>query len=105
MVSAITMPVDVISEICRKYGVAELSVFGSVLRGDFTPQSDIDFLVRFQNDDYGPWMSKLTELEEELSGVLGRRVDVVSKRGVEMSRNPIRRRHILETAEVLFEGR
>ena len=62
----IELPMPAISALCRKYGVEQLAVFGSVLRDDFHADSDVDFLVVFQNNDYGPWMGKLTELEEEL---------------------------------------
>ena len=54
-----------------KYGVRELSLFGSILRDDFRPESDIDFLVVFGDDDLGPWMAKLLNMEEELSVALG----------------------------------
>ena len=75
----ITLPIDLIAAVCAKYEVAELSVFGSVLRSDFRPESDIDFLVVFDHDDYGPWMGRLTGLETELSELLGRKADVVPK--------------------------
>jgi uncharacterized protein len=75
----ITLPAGPITELCERYGVRELSVFGSLLRDDFGPDSDIDFLVVFDDDDYGPWMGKLTGLEAELSDLLGRTVDVVPK--------------------------
>ena len=81
----IHLPLEAIESLCRKYGVEELSVFGSVLRDDFGPDSDIDFLVRFQNDDCGPWMGKLLDLEQELSRLLGRKVDVVTRGAVEQS--------------------
>ena len=77
--SNITLPADRIAALCERYQVEELSVFGSVLRDDFGPESDVDFLVVFANDDYGPWMGKLTGLETELSDLLGRRVDLVPK--------------------------
>jgi len=46
----------------------------SFLRNDFGPESDIDLLVIFQDDDYGPWMGKLLQMEDELSALLGRKV-------------------------------
>ncbi len=94
-----------IEKVCRKYGVEELSIFGSALRDDFGPGSDVDFLVVFNNNDAGPWMSKFTDLEEELSRVIGRKADVVDKRGVEQSENYIRRRHILSSARVIYVAR
>jgi predicted nucleotidyltransferase len=75
----IFLPLDEIAELCCKHDVAELSVFGSALREDFGPESDIDFLVVFRSDDYGPWMGKLTRLEDDLSRLLGRKAEVVPK--------------------------
>jgi uncharacterized protein len=75
----VALPMDRIADLCRKYEVVELAVFGSFLRSDFGPDSDVDFLVVFHEDDYGPWMGKLTELETELSALLGRKADLVPK--------------------------
>jgi uncharacterized protein len=98
----VTLPLDRIAELCRKYHVLELSIFGSLLRDDFGPDSDIDFLVMFQDDDYGPWMGKLLHMEDELSALLGRRVDLVPRESVEQSENWIRRNHILNSAQVIY---
>jgi predicted nucleotidyltransferase len=98
----ITFPADRMVELCRKYQVVELSVFGSLLREDFGPDSDVDFLVVFQDDDNGPWMEKLQRLEEDLSALLGREVEVVPKESVVQSENWIRRNHILSTAQVIY---
>jgi hypothetical protein len=100
--SNLHLPREQIAELCKKYGVEELSVFGSVLRDDFTPESDVDFLVVFKDNDYGPWMGKLNDLEHDLAELLGRKVDVVSKRGVEQSANYIRRKRILESAHPIY---
>lgn len=99
-----TLPMADIAEVCRKYGVTELAVFGSALGDDFRPDSDIDFLVTFENDDSGPWMSKVTGLEEDLGALFGRKVDVVFRKGLEQSRNWIRRREILDAAVVIYEA-
>lgn len=79
-----------------------MDVFGSVLREEFGPHSDVDFLVRFQNDDAGPWAGKLTDLAQEISALIGRKVDMVSRPAVEQSENYLRRRHILGTAKVIY---
>lgn len=100
----IELPMPAISALCRKYGVEQLAVFGSVLRDDFHADSDVDFLVVFQNNDYGPWMGKLTDLEEELSSLLQRKVDLIDKHGVEQNRNWIIRKSILESAQVIYES-
>ena len=97
--TAIPLPMDAIAELCAKHHVRELAVFGSVLRDDFGPESDIDFLARFENDDLGHWMSRLTGLQEDLTALLGRRVDVVDWTGIERSSNPFRRQGILSSSE------
>jgi uncharacterized protein len=97
------LPYDEIAEICRRFGVQELWIFGSAPRGDFQRQSDVDFLVVFGPDtDPGPWMRRLTDLENELSRLLGRTVDVVEKRSVEESPNYIRRGDILKSARRVY---
>ena len=100
----IDLPLEAIALVCQKYGVSELAVFGSVLRDDFEPaRSDVDFLVRFIDNDAGDWMSKFMDMEEELGKLLGRKVDVVSRRGIEQSTNPVRRGHILKHARRVYE--
>ncbi len=98
----ITLPMDRIDDLCREYCVTELAVFGSYLRDDFRPDSDIDFLVRFLDDDYGPWMEKLQNLECSLASLLNRDVDLVPRESVEQSENWIRRNHILGSARVIY---
>lgn len=98
----VPLPTDAIGDLCRMYDVEELAVFGSVLRDDFGPDSDVDFLVTFRNNDAGPWLSKFSDLEEALSNLLNRRVDVVDKRAVEQSENYIRRRHILGSMQRIY---
>lgn len=98
----IELPMDELARVCRKYGVSELAIFGSALRNEFGPDSDVDFLVTFENDDSGPWMCKLTELENELSVLLQRDVDVVHRHGIEQSNNWIRREAILGSVRIVY---
>lgn len=88
---------------CQRWQILELSLFGSVLREDFCPDSDVDVLVEFQ-----PTAPKrLTEwiaMQDELEALLGRKVDLVSKRAIQESHNWIRRRNILGTAQVIYGG-
>ena len=98
----IELPMVELERTCRKYGVRELAIFGSALRDEFGLESDVDFLVTFENDDSGPWMCKLTELEDELSELLNRNVDVVNRRGIEQSDNWIRRDAILGSVRVVY---
>ncbi len=98
----VDLPLEKIASLCKQYGVQELSVFGSALREDFTTNSDVDFLVVFENGDAGSWACKYSELADELSALLARKVDVVSREAVEESENYLRRRHILQSAKTVY---
>ena len=96
----LTMLIDYarIAEFCRKWRVKEFAIFGSALRDDFTPQSDINVLVELLPDhglDLYDWMDMI----EELQTIFARKVDLVAKGGL---KNPLRRREILSTAEVVY---
>jgi predicted nucleotidyltransferase len=97
----ITIDRGKIADFCRRWKIVNLSFFGSVLRDDFRPDSDIDVLVTFAQDAH--WgLFDLTHMQEELKGILGREVDLVSRRAIESSRNYIRRKAILSSAEVVY---
>jgi len=86
---------------CRRWKVQELSAFGSVLRDDFGPESDVDLLVTFASD--AEWtLFDHFRMEEELAEILGREVDLLTRRSVETSPNWIRRRRILESARTIY---
>jgi hypothetical protein len=89
---------------CRRWMISELAVFGSVLREDFRPESDVDVLASFEPGAEWSLLDHVA-MQEELSGIVGRRVDLLSRRAVERSSNGIRRRAILETAERLYAPR
>ncbi len=97
----ITLPKEKISEFCLKWKIAEFALFGSVLRDDFGPASDVDVLVSFTADARWSLLDHV-EMQDELKAIFGRKVDLVSRRGIERSRNPIRRKDILESAEVVY---
>lgn len=101
MSSRINIDIDEITWFCRKWKIAELALFGSVLRDDFGPDSDVDVLVSFLPDSHIS-LFDLVDIEEELMAIMGRKVDVVSREGIEQSANFIRRNAILGTAEVLY---
>jgi len=95
------VPKDRIADFCRRWKITEFALFGSVLRDDFQPDSDVDVLVNFAED--ARWsLFDLVSMQEELSVIFGREVDLVSRRGIEHSRNPIRREAILSSAEVVY---
>jgi len=100
----IRVPKQGLQDFCRRWKVAELRVFGSALRDDFRPESDLDLLVSFSPDADWSLLDHVA-MEEELSGILGRKVDLVSRRAIERSSNWIRRKAILESAEPYFVSR
>jgi type III restriction enzyme len=96
----IALPMDQLRHFCQKWRIQDMAVFGSVLRKDFGPDSDLDFLVTFK-PHAGVSLFDLVKMEAELAEVVGRRVDIVSRRGIERSENWIRRKAILESARSL----
>ncbi len=87
-----------LASFCRKWRIRELSVFGSALRDDFGPESDLDFLVSFEPET--SWdLFDVVDMKEELEARFGRSVDLVAK---EALRNPWRKREILRTREVIY---
>jgi hypothetical protein len=90
-----------IGDFCRRWKIVEMSLFGSVLREDFQPRSDVDVLVQFADDAQWSLRDHLA-MQEELAGLLGRRVDLVSRRGLDRSRNWIRRKAILDGARKIY---
>ncbi|MEW6775786.1 MAG: nucleotidyltransferase domain-containing protein [Bdellovibrionota bacterium] len=86
-----------IAAFCQKWKISELSLFGSVLREDFRPDSDVDVLIAFA-PDADVSLFDMVEMQEELENIVHRKVDLLSKRGVERSPNWIRRKEILSTA-------
>lgn len=100
----IEAPKDKIAAFCRKWKMTELSLFGSVLRDDFRPDSDVDVLVTFAPD--ADWrFDHLLDMKEELQTILGRPVDLVEREAVEQSKNYIRRKHILSHVKPLYVAR
>ncbi len=97
-------PEEQIEEFCRRWNIRTLALFGSVLRDDFRPDSDVDVLFTY-DDDAGLSGFDLVDMEDELSRILGRKVDLVSRRAIEESRNWIRRESILGNAEIVYEAR
>ncbi len=97
----INIPKEKIALFCRKWEISEFSLFGSVLRDDFRPDSDIDILVTF-SENARHTLFDLVHMKNELKEILGREVDIISRRGIESSRNYIRRDEILNSAEAIY---
>jgi predicted nucleotidyltransferase len=97
----IDIPFDTISVFCKRWEVKELALFGSVLRDEFGPDSDVDVLVRFESE-HTPGLLGIVRMERELSELFGRQVDLVTRGAVENSRNYIRRKAILDSVRVVY---
>ena len=91
---------EALSDFCRRWKVTEFSLFGSVLRDDFGPESDIDVMLEFE-PDAGWSLFDIGSMLNDLEQIFGRKVDLLERTGVEQMRNWIRRRAILESVEKL----
>lgn len=101
--TALPIASEILAAFCRRWHIRELALFGSALREDFRTESDIDLLVTFQDD--AAWgLLKHIQMQQELEALFERSVDLVSRRAVLESTNWLRRRAILETAQILYTG-
>ncbi|MYF91609.1 MAG: nucleotidyltransferase family protein [Gemmatimonadetes bacterium] len=101
MSARIDIPQEEIAAFCQRNHIRRMALFGSVLRNDFTPESDVDVLVEFEPDQT-PGLEFIT-MQDELSEILGRQVDMYTFKGVESNRNWLLREEILNSAEMQYE--
>jgi uncharacterized protein len=99
---AASLPLPQIEAFCKKWGIARLEIFGSAVRADFSEASDFDFLYTLKPGRELAW--EIVEMEAELHLILGRDVDLLSRRGIERSGNWIRRAAILRDALPVYEA-
>ncbi|HEY8665444.1 MAG TPA: nucleotidyltransferase domain-containing protein [Tepidisphaeraceae bacterium] len=92
-----------ISAFCLRWRISRFSFFGSILREDFGPGSDVDVLVDFLEHEK-PSLLQFAQMQAELESLFHRKVDLLDHSGVEQSRNPYRRQEILATAEIAHAG-
>ncbi len=92
---------DRLADFCKKWGLSRLELFGSILRGDFKPDSDVDVLISFR-EGVAPTFLGMMTMKEELELLFGRHVDLLRRQSVEQSRNPYRRNSILNSAAVVY---
>lgn len=100
-VNSINIQKEKLSEICKRYKIIELALFGSALREDFTNKSDIDILVEFMPDS-GITLFNIVDLKDEFEKLFGRDVDIVPKNAVKKSRNYLRKNAILKNYKVIY---
>ncbi len=99
--TAIALPMEKIAEFCQRWDLTELALFGSILRDDFNANSDVDVMVQFHPEAH-PTLFDLAEMEEELKQLFQRDVDLMTRKGIEGSRNYLRRQAILSSAQVVY---
>src|SRR5215210_2844093 len=97
----LAVPDESLAVFCRRWKIRELALFGSALRDDFRPDSDVDLLVTFADDATWGLLAHI-QMQHELEAILQRPVDLISRRALEESPNWLRRHAILDTAQVLF---
>jgi predicted nucleotidyltransferase len=101
MTPQIPIPKEKLAEFCRKHHIRKLSLFGSVLRPDFGPGSDVDVLVEF-DQRFRITLFDMVHMQEELELLFGRKVDLLSEQGLLTSRNYLRKDAILNSAQVVY---
>jgi predicted nucleotidyltransferase len=94
----VSIPRQQLADFCRRWKVTELSFFGSVMRDDFGPDSDVDVLVTFDSDA-GWSLLDLVTMQDELASMVGRKVDLLEEAAL---RNPYRRSTILQSKHTLY---
>lgn len=101
------LPIEIslhkVRDFCLKWKIKEFALFGSILRDDFNPiESDIDILVSFINGN-NISLFDMIEMKEELENLYQRKVDIVNKESIEKSKNPYRKKEILENFKVIYD--
>lgn len=95
------LPMAQIKDLCDRWQITEFALFGSILRDDFQPTSDIDVLITFAPNARKGLLT-LAQIKHELEDLLGRDVDILTKKSIEQSYNADRSRHILNSVQVLY---
>jgi predicted nucleotidyltransferase len=101
MTARIPLDLTGIADFCRRWQITEFALFGSVLRDDFRPDSDVDVLVTFAPASRHS-LFDLSIIEDELAQIFGRPVDLVERVSVEKSENYILRKHVLNSVETIY---
>jgi hypothetical protein len=96
--------IEQIQNFCDRWHITEFALFGSILRDDFRPESDVDVLVTFA-PDAKRGLSETLQMKDELQSIFGRTVDFIVKAAIERSENWLRRKNILESAQIIYATR
>ena len=97
----VALPLERIAEFCRRWAIRRLEVFGSALRDDFRPDSDVDLVATYAPEAHWSLLDRV-RMKQELEGMLGREVDLLNRRALEKSSKNGRTAAILAQAELLY---
>ncbi len=100
---AVRVPIEELTRFSERWRIREIALFGSALRDDFRPDSDIDVLITF--DESADWgLFAHVRMQQELEAIFGRPVDLISRRALESSSNWLRRNNIIRSARVIYSA-
>ena len=103
-IRSVEINTDHLNQLCQHWKVSELAVFGSALHENYPLESDLDLLISFKEDAH--WgLFDLVRMESELEGIFGREIDLVEKNAVINSANYLRRKGILDDAQIIYQSR
>ena len=103
IIRSVDIPVEPLNEFCHRWKVSELAVFGSALHENYSLESDLDLLISFKKD--AQWgLFDLVNMESELGIIFNKEIDLVEKNAVTNSANYIRRKGILDDAQIIFQS-
>ena len=98
----INIPIKEVETFCHKWLIKQMAIFGSAVRDDFDPNtSDIDILIEFLPE--ASWGFEIATIKQELEDIFKRPIDLVSKKAVERSKNPYRKKEILDSSKVIYD--
>lgn len=100
-ITTIDIPIEKIAEFCDRWQVTEFALFGSVLRDDFRSDSDIDILITFA-PEAKRGLTETMQMRDQLQAIFDRKVDLIVKAAIERSENWLRRKNILESAQIIY---
>ena len=102
-IKSVDIPVEHLHDFCQRWKVSELAVFGSALNENYPIESDLDLLISFEKDvQWG--LFDLVNMELELGKIFDKNIDLVEKRAVTNSENYLRRRGILDNAQIIYQS-
>ena len=97
----LSIPRKELTAFCKRWKVTELSLFGSAVRNDFSPDSDIDVLISFSSQSEWGLFDHI-QMKQELKTIFGRDVDLITQKALEQSHNELLRAEILQSAQVIY---